>query len=65
MSWRLPVCHRHSQSVGQPAVNAGTLVIALFELPSHAFNLIRQMQRHQTRTKAFLKMILASGNEPG
>lgn len=55
-----------SESVAQPAVDAGRLVVVPFELPSRAFNVIRQKQRHQTRAgKAFLKMILAPDNEPG
>lgn len=47
-----------SQSVAQAGVDAGRLVIVPFELPSRAFNVIRQRQRHQTRAgKAFLNML--------
>ncbi|MEZ5784492.1 MAG: LysR family transcriptional regulator [Rhizobiaceae bacterium] len=47
-----------SESVAQEGINAGRLVTVPFELPSRAFNVIRQRQRHQSRAgKAFLEMI--------
>ena len=50
-----------SESVAQAGVSAGRLVVVPFKLPSRAFNVIRQRQRHQTRAgKAFLEMILGS-----
>lgn len=48
-----------SQSVAQEGISSGKLITLPFELPSRAFNIIRQRQRHQSRAgKAFLKMIV-------
>jgi DNA-binding transcriptional LysR family regulator len=48
-----------SESVAQEGIDAGRLVTVPFELPSRAFNVIRQRQRHQSRAgKAFLEMIV-------
>lgn len=47
-----------SESVAQAGVRAGRLAMVPFELPSRAFNVIRQRQRHQSRAgKAFMDMI--------
>lgn len=47
-----------SESVAQEGINAGRLVTVPFELPSRAFNVIRQRQRHLSRAgQAFLEMI--------
>jgi DNA-binding transcriptional LysR family regulator len=48
-----------SESVAQAGVDAGRLVIVPFDLPSRAFNVIRQCQRQQSRAgKAFVEMIV-------
>ena len=54
-----------SESVAQAGVDAGRLVIVPFELPSRAFNVIHQRQRHQTRAvKAFLETIVGRTKNP-
>ncbi len=50
-----------SELVAQSGILAGTLVTVPFELPSRAFNVIRQRERHLSRAgKAFLELIDAS-----
>ncbi len=53
-----------SELVAQAGIASGGLVTVPFELPSRAFNVIRQRQRHQSRAaKAFLEMINAAAGE--
>lgn len=53
-----------SETVAQAGVDAGRLVVVPFELPSRAFNVIRERQRHQTRAgKAFVEMIVGLAKE--
>lgn len=55
-----------SESVAQEGINAGRLVTVPLELPSRAFNVIRQRQRHQSRAgKAFLEMIVNQTKDLG
>jgi len=50
-----------SETVAQAGISAGRLATVPFELPSRAFNVIRQQQRHQTRAgKAFVEMIFGN-----
>jgi DNA-binding transcriptional LysR family regulator len=53
-----------SELVAQAGILAGTLVTVPFELPSRAFNVIRQRERHLSRAgKAFLELIDAKPRE--